>query len=677
MIRTFLLASTFLAALAARPADTAQPDEGMWRFDKPPRKVLKERYGFEPDQAWLDHLRVASVRFNSGGSGSFVSPHGLVMTNHHVALESIQKLSGAGRDLVKNGFLARTNAEELRCKDLELNVLMSIEDVTRRVREAADAREEMRQIEAEEAKKSGLRCDVVTLYNGGVYALYRYQQYTDVRLVMAPELAVGFYGGDPDNFTYPRYNLDFSFFRVYADGQPLQGNPHLRWARSGVQEGDLVFVSGHPGDTARLETVAQLEAYRDVIYPMVLRRLDRFRAALREYSAKGEEQGRQIQDEVFGLENSFKALSGELDALRDSVIMKAKADQEAAFLATEAGTKVKDAFGRIAAGRERLRAVYPTLIHANLPGKLGSLTQELLQYHEVPAENEAARKTAELALFSTAPIHLEMEEVQLRACFAAALQDLGKDNPLVQAMLADPTAGEEEKLLSPEAAARAIVAGTKVHDLETRQKLAKGSIEDLIATKDPMVNLIVRIEQAVAPLRGQLAPIFAAERKLEGEIADARFAAYGEDVYPDATFTLRLSFGVVKGYELGTTFVPYKTTFGGLFDRHDSFDGKPPYHLPERMLQARTKIDLRTPLNFVCTADIIGGNSGSPVVNRASEVVGLIFDGNIQSLSGRFQYDERIGRSVAVDARGIVEALRKVYDAGALADELTGHGGTR
>ena len=654
---------TLASVLTALLTTTRLPDEGMWTFENPPTKILKERYGFAPDAQWFDHLRVCSVRFNSGGSGSFVSPHGLVMTNHHVALESVQKLSSAANDYVKNGFLAATLADEIPCKDLELNVLMSFADVTERVKAAKNPQAESERIAVEENQKTGLRCDVTKLYNGGVYMVYRFKQFTDVRLVWAPELAVGFYGGDPDNFTYPRFNLDCSFFRVYEAGKPIQSPDHLRWSKDGCKEGDLVFVSGHPGTTNRLQTLATLTTYRDVIYPTVLGELDKRRQALRDYAQGGAEQAREIRDEMFGIENTFKALTGELDCLRDAAVMQRKQEQETAFLATEAGQKVKPAVEKIATVRAEYGRIYPLLFLSNLPGKLAELAQNLLEYYEIPAENAAARKTAELALFSSAPIYPGMEEVLLRTTFQSALDRLGAEHALVQTLLAGKTPAER---------ATQLVKETKLIQVETRKKLAAAGPEGLVDAKEPFVELIGALHEAMQPLRQKVGPLLGTEQRLNTQIAEARFAAFGKESYPDATFTLRLAFGVVKGYEWGTTQIPCKTTFGGLYDRHDSFDGREPWRLPERALAARAKVDMSTPLNFVSTADIIGGNSGSPVVDRKGEVVGLIFDGNIQSLGGNFVYDERWGRSVAVDSRGILEALRKIYDAGKLADEITG-----
>lgn len=663
MIPMKLRKTLLVGLLLLGPAARTVPDEGMWTYDNLPKKLLKERYAFEPSQEWLDHVRMASVRFNSGGSGSFVGAHGLVMTNHHVALESVQKLSGAGLDdFVKNGFYAETTDKEIACPDLELNVLMSIENVTERVKKAENPRSEMKRIESEEAQKSNLRCDVVTLYNGGVYALYRYKQYTDVRLVWAPELAVGFYGGDPDNFTYPRFNLDCSFFRVYENGKPIASPSHLTWSKAGAKEGDLVFVSGHPGTTNRLQTLSMLEAYRDVIYPGVLHWLDKERVALREYAKAGEEQAREIREEIFGIENSYKALAGELDSLRDPAVWSKKKLDEDAFLATEAGAKVKEAVEKIAEGKKTLARAYPVLQSSQIPGKLNSLAEQMFEYFQLPKDNEAARKTAELALFSPAPIYKGMEEVLLKTAFEHAKTTLGADHPVTKALLGDKEPAERAKEL---------VATTKLIDPASRKKLAEGGLQGLAKAGEPFFELMMRVEEAVEPFRAELRTRQGMERRLNSQVADARFLAYGQDVYPDATFTLRLSFGVVKGYEFGTTQVPYKTTFGGLYDRHDSFDGKEPWRLPERVLAARPKVDLSTPLNFVCTADIIGGNSGSPVVDREGKVVGLIFDGNIQSLGGNFLYDERAGRAVAVHSSGILEALRKIYGATKLADEIT------
>jgi hypothetical protein len=663
MIRIPLLLIASLTGLLTISRPPVLPDEGMWTFANPPLALLAERYGFTPDQAWFDHLRQSSVRFNSGGSGSFIGRRGLVLTNHHVALESIQKLSSEERDLVANGFYAHVPADELRCKDLELNVLMSMEDVTEVVNNAEAAHLAMRAIENDENARTGLRCNVESLYQGGVYMLYRYRQFTDVRLVWAPELAVGFYGGDPDNFTYPRFNLDAAIFRVWEDGKPIESPAWLEWSIGGPANGDLVFVSGNPGSTNRLITLAQVKTFRDVIYPRVLAVFQARRAALVDYSEQGAEQARRAKDELFSIENTLKAIGGELASLQDESIMRRKADAEEAFLLTDAGSRVRSAMQRIADAQEGFGNAWPVLFYSNLPGRLCEIAEQLGDYVDAPADNAAARTTAELALFSSAPVYPDLEEALLRSSFRAALEGLGEDHPLVRAMLDGHT---------PEERTAALVRGTKLGDVEVRRSLAKGGREALEAAGDPILALVARVNVAVADTMQTVGPLQAITRAESQRIAEARFDAYGRGIYPDANFTLRLSLGVVKGYEEGTRDIPYKTTFGGLFDRHDSFDGAPPYHLPERMLAARSRIDPSTPLNFVCTADIIGGNSGSPVVNRQGQLVGLIFDGNIASLGNRFVYDERQARAVAVHSSAILEALRKVYDAEPLVREILG-----
>lgn len=664
MSKLLALFPVLLALLPSAVSAPSAPDEGMWTFENPPLAILKERYDFEPDQAWFDHLRLSSVRLNSGGSGSFVSANGLVMTNHHVALESVQKLSEESTDLVKNGFYAPTREQELPCPDLEINVLISTEDVTARVQAADDAMDEMDKIEEEESNKTGLRCDVETMYQGGMYTVYRYQQYTDVRLVWSPELDVGFYGGDPDNFTYPRFNLDASFFRVYENGEPIESPAHLEWSDHGATDGELVFVSGNPGSTLRLDTMAQLETYRDVIYPMVLKGLTNRRTRILEYTSKGEEEQRRAKDELFGIENSLKALTGELEALRDDEIMADKAAKEAAFLETEAGQEVKDAFEQIVQTQQAFGMVYPTFALSAVQSRIFDLMMELVNYVTTPATNTGLRQTQELALFSAAPIYEDLERVLIASDLQEALDALGGDNPVVQAMLQGR---------SPQEQADYLVTNTGLTDLESRRQLATMDINGLLTSGEPLIQVLFELERSRMPMIQQSQAIRRVEEDLAERIAAARFKAYGKNTYPDATFTLRLSFGVVKGYEQGTREIPYKTTFGGLFDRHDSFDGREPYSLPQSMLDAREDLDMSTPLNFVCTADIIGGNSGSPVVNRDNQVVGLIFDGNIESLIGRFTYDERQARSVAVHSSGIIEALRVVYKAEGLVREILGN----
>ena len=678
-----------LPALAVLAAPLVA-DEGMWTYDNPPTKLLQEKYGFTPTKEWLDHLRLSSVRFNDGGSGSFVSKTGLVLTNHHVGLGCIQKISKEGKDFVKDGYLAKTASEEVPCPDLELNVLQSTEDVTARIQAAVkpgasdkEAGEQRKaataRIEKECADATKLRCDVVSFYQGSEYGLYRAKKYTDVRLVFAPEQPIAFYGGDPDNFTYPRYDLDVAVFRAYEGGKPVAPAHYLKWSENGPSEGELVFVSGHPGSTGRLLTTAQLDAQRDQ-YTLTLKSLKRRRALLQKYSATSPESARRAKAQLFGLENGLKAILGYQDGLLDAKLMKRKADDEAAFQAAvkkdaALAKEVGDPWTAISAatkkGQARLRASrFASFGGSRLLGVAGRIVR-LVAEKEKPNEKrleeyrESGMQSLLFALYSKAPVYKDLEETTLADQWQEALEELGPNDPFVKAVL-------EGK--PPAALAKAAVLGTKLDDPDERKKLVDGGSKAVAASTDPMIVLARKIDPLSRENRKFYedeveAPITRAAESL----GRARFKAFGKSQPPDATFTLRLSYGTAKGYEANGTLVPWKTTFHGLYERSAAFDDKEPFQLPPRWKEKRGALDLATPFNFALTADIIGGNSGSPVVNRAGEVVGLVFDLNIDALAWRYVYssDDR-QRSVAVHSKGLLEAMTKVWEASALVGELRG-----
>ena len=666
-------------------------DEGMWTFDNPPLKQLKDRYGFTPAQQWLDHIRLSSVRFNDGGSGSFVSPNGLAITNHHVAFGQLQKLSNAQKDYVRDGFYARTQAEELKCTDLELNVLMSMENVTARVqgvlkpgmteKQALDARKgERARIEKESLDSTHLRSDVVSLYAGGEYWLYRYKKYTDVRLVFAPEQQTAFFGGDPDNFTYPRYDLDFALLRAYENGRPAATKDYLRWNAKGAADGELVFVSGHPGGTERGLTLAQLETQRDLIYPERLARYKRQLQAVRAYAARGPEQARQAADMIFGLENTIKAFTGEYNGM-DKNLFDKKRTEEADLRAKVAGNPgwrrdYGDAWDAIAAATKRRRELFKLQQYRSISSgsELAGLARQIVVYvaeikkpdsERLDGYHDSQLDELKFYLFSPAPIYPEFEEALLTQSLQDSLDQLGPNDPFVMAVLD----GRQ-----PAEVAAQTVRGTKLKDPAFRKSLVEGGAAALAASTDPMIVLARKADPYFRDLRKDYEESVESVLTSAGEkIAKARFAIFGKSIYPDATFTLRLTYGTVQGYPMNGTKAPSKTTFYGLYDRAASFDFKPPFNLMPRFIERKDKIDLPTPLNFVASLDIIGGNSGSPVINRNGEFVGIIFDGNIESLTGNFEYIEETNRAVAVHSAAIIEALRKVYDASPLADELIGH----
>jgi Peptidase S46 len=684
-----------LAAWAALAAGgIVHADEGMWTFDNLPRDQLRERYGFEPPPGWVEHLRSAAVRFNSGGSGAFVSADGLVMTNHHVGADTLQKISTPKKDYYKDGFLARARAEEVRAPDLELNVLVGIEDVTERVNarvteEMDDAaanvarRAAMAEIEKRSLEQTGLRSDVVTLYQGGRYALYTSKKYTDVRLVMAPEFDIAFFGGDPDNFEYPRYDLDVCFFRAYEDGRPARVEHSLKWSQAGSSEDDLVFVAGHPGRTSRLNTVAHLEYLRDHSFPFTLEVLHAREAFLLEYGRRGPEQARHSKEDLFGYQNSRKARTGGLEGLRDPAFLGRKARAEQALrdrirsdprrqatygaawdkiaAAEAAAAEILKPYSFLERGMafdSRLFGIARTLVRLARE-KAKPNPDRLREYRETNLES------LELDLFSEAPIYPEFEAAKL-AQSLAFWQARMPDDPMVARVL---------RGRSPEEAARELVEGSTLADVSARRRIAEGGIEAIEHSDDAMIELALAVDAAARALRkqreDQVEGVEAAQYAL---IARAIFEDQGASVYPDATFTLRLAFGTVKGYEVDGKWIEPFTTIGGAFAHAAAHGNLPPYQLPPRWIKAKDegRLDLDTPLNFVSTADIIGGNSGSPVVNRANEVVGLIFDGNIQSLVLDFGYDDKVARAVSVDSRAILEALRTIYRAEALVEELTG-----
>jgi hypothetical protein len=662
----------------------------MWTFDNPPLKLLKEKYGFTPTQAWLDHVRLSSVRFNDGGSGSFVSPNGLVLTNHHVALGQLQKISSKEKDYVATGFYARTPAEELKSTDLELNVLMSMENVTSRVvasvkpgmseQEALKARKaELAKIEKESKESTGLEAEAVTLYHGGEYWLYRYKKYTDVRLVCAPEQQAAFFGGDPDNFTYPRHDLDFAIFRVYENDKPVQSEHYLKWNAKGAAEGDLVFIPGHPGSTDRLQTIAQIEVQRDYLYPMVLKNLKRRLGVLKNYAARGTEQARQAGNQIFGIENSLKAFTGQYEGLLDKTLIEKKQKEEQEFRKKVASNPDwQKEFGDAWAATERAEKQRVSMMKQSrfrivrgmrLPNNALTIVQYVAEVKKPDGErldgfHDSDLESLRFRLFSRAPVYPQLEEVVIAGSLQESLEELGPNDPFIQATLGGR---------APAEVAKELVAGTKLADPEARKALIEGGEAAVAASTDPFIVLARKIDPINRQTRKWIEDNVQSVEVSAGEkIGRALFAAYGKDHYPDATFTLRLSYGTVKGYPMNGTIAPPITTFYGLYDRAYSFGLKPPFQLMPRFLERKDKLDLTTPLNTISTGDIIGGNSGSPVINRNAELVGLIFDGNIESLVGNFVYSEEKNRAVAVHSAAIVEALRKLYDAGALADELEG-----
>lgn len=668
-------------------------DEGMWLFNDPPRAELQQRYGFNPTPAWLNHLQKSSVRFNNGGSGSFVSPDGLVMTNHHVAADTIQKVSTPEHNYMETGFYARTPAEELRAPDLELNVLEDIVDVTARVNaavkpgmtpaQAHDARRAvMNTMEQESLQKTGLRSDVVTLYNGGRYNLYRYKKYTDVRLVFAPEKAAAFFGGDADNFEYPRYDLDISFFRVYENGKPARITDYLKWSPDGARDGELVFVSGNPGRTDRLDTMRHLEFLRDRVNPFLLNVLRRREITLLNYGERSVENARQAEDELFGYQNSRKARLGMLAGLQDPAIMAQKqAEQDRLRRAVTANPELQRKYGdawttvdQSIAAWDRIYMRHYLLENGGaFNSTLFDIARDLVRLaQEKPKPNaerlreysEAALPSLEQEMFSPAPVYPRLEIAKLADSLSMMQEQMGAADPLVRRIMAGK---------SPRERAVQLVEGTKLAGVAARKALAAQSLSQLRASPDPMIQLAFLVDPAARSLRRTYEEqVVEPQRQAYAKIANARFALYGSSQYPDATFTLRLSFGQTRGYTEEGRRIPWATTLGGAYEHAAAHGSVPPFALPRSWMDARARLNLNTPFNFVSTADIIGGNSGSPVVNREGSLVGIIFDGNIESLVLDYIYTEKQARAVAVHSAAIVEALRQIYGANRLVAELTG-----
>ena len=682
-------------------AATAAADEGMWLFNAPPLKQLKEKYNFEPTPQWLEHLQKASVRFNSGGSGSFVSENGLVITNHHVGADTLQKISSQGHNYLRDGFYAKTQTEEIKSTDLELNVLFSTEDVTARVsgavksemtpNQASAARSSaIAQIEKESKEKTGLRSDVVALYQGGAYYLYRYKRYDDIRLVFAPEQQMAFFGGDPDNFEYPRFDLDICIFRVYENGQPARIDNFLKWNLRGPSDGELTFVSGSPGKTDRQLTLDELANTRDRFLPYLLRMFNRREVLLLAYGGRSFENARRARDDLFGDQNNRKRYDGYLAGLLDPEVWSQLQAREQKLRdaisrdpklrsTTAAYDRIKNAQAEIAKNAplynylemERPKTTtyrQPRAFVSNLFKYARLLVRAVDERakpngERIPEFRDSARESLELELFSTEPIYDDYEILRLTDSLTDFASQFGATDPFVQKVLAGK---------SPHARAVELVSGTKLKDVASRKDLYPKNAAALQAAHDPMIDLARLVDGPARNARKIYDAQEETKKQAYSEIAKARFAIEGTSSYPDATFTLRLSYGRVRGYEQDGKQISAFTDFAGLYQRSTEHDNKSPFDLPQRWIDKKSKLDLSTHFNFVSDADIIGGNSGSPVVNKAAEFVGIIFDGDIQSLVLDCIYTDQQARAVSVDSAAITEALRKVYDANALADELEG-----
>jgi hypothetical protein len=661
-------------------------DEGMWLFNQFPKDQVKQKYNFEVTDQLLENLRLASLRIG-GGSASFVSPNGLIFTNHHVASDCISKVSSAQHDYVKDGFYAAAPREELQCPGLEANVLLDMEDITKQVKDAArdvaKAAEALQKrnaaiarLEKECGEKTGNTCAVVNLFSGERYDLYQYKKYTDLRLVFAPEFGIAFFGGDPDNFTYPRYDLDITFLRAYENGKPA-GTPHyLKWSAEGAQETELVFVAGNPGTTSRLATAAQLAFYRDTQLPLALARLQTRIAALNAFGAKSEENKRLAQRPLFGFANTYKSSAGKLIGLRDDRLMARKTSFERKLRAAvgrdpKLGTEAAKVWDEVAAAYKAWTPLEKPFAVLERPAAQGSnlfrIARQIVRLvaerakpndQRMPEFRDSALRSLELSMYSPAPMDDSLETLLL-AQYLEEVKALGEKEAPVKAVLGSRT---------PQQAAEEFVHSSKLKDVAERKRLAADA-NAVAHSDDGMIKLARLLDEPARKLHKKHEDMIESlEASSVERIAQYRFKVLGASSYPDATFTPRMTFGVVKGYRDKTEApVPYATTFGGMYHRAGNED---PYKLPQRWVDGKPLLDLVTPMNFVSTCDITGGNSGSPTVNARGEIVGIIFDSNIEGLPLTYLYSEEQARAVHVASQGIAEALRKVYQTPQLLREL-------
>jgi Peptidase S46 len=666
---------------------SAAADEGMWLLNDPPRQLLKQKYDFDLTAPWLIRAQKASVRFTNGGSGGFVSRDGLIVTNHHVGADAVQKVSPPDKNYYRDGYLARSRADELKCPDMELNVLQSIEDVTVRVNAAvkpemspaqafAARRAVMAEIENESLRKTGLRSDVVTLYHGGLFHLYRYKKYTDVRLVFSPEAAAAGFGGDVDNFEYPRFGFDVAFFRAYENGAPAKVEHWFKWNATGPAEGDLVFVTGHPGTTNRLETLAKLKHRRDHTLPYTLARLRSAEAALTQFAERGPDERKWAANDLHRVANSRKAFSGQYQGLLTPAVMAQRQDEEhqlsrqSPSAAPSPWRRIEEAQAQLATFEKEYSLLETgnaffseSFTHARHLVRLATELSKpsgdrLREYRDSNLESLI------LQLFSPAPIHADLERAKLTSSLTFFAEVFGGEHPLVVQVLSGK---------NPATRAAEIVAGCKIRDVAERKKLFDGGRAAVEASDDPMIKLAISVDDEARAVRKRYEnEVEEVERQGYAAIAQARFETFGKNVAPDATFTLRLAFGVVKGYDEDGKRIPFHTTFGGAFERADRMGHREPFELPKRWIDGRGKLDPATPFNFVSTADTIGGNSGSPVLNRAGELVGINFDRNRHGLVRNFVYTDVQARHIAVHCRAVLEGLRKLYAADDLLRELQG-----
>lgn len=684
-----LLRLASVVCLAGLASGVAAADEGMWLVNKPPVKLLKDTYKFEPTQDWLTKMQRSVVRFQTGGSGSIVSKNGLVMTNHHVGSDMLLKLSTAENDLLEHGFNARTPAAELKCPDLELNLLWEIRDVTDLVKDSvkpgmtvadsgAAKRKAIDDLEKSEGSKSKMKAQVVTLFQGGQYHLYLYKAYTDIRLVFAPDEQIAFFGGDTDNFEFPRYNLDCCFFRIYENGKPLDTPAnHLMWSASGAAENELVLVFGHPGRTRRGYTVDHLRFLRDVQLPDTMKNAWRRESKLQTFAGRSAENARVVRDDLHAVANGRKVYTGMISGLQDPQIFAGKIAAESELRSNVAADPLQEqqwaGAWQAISDTAKIHATFYVEREALDRFKFSSHFQRASTIVRLASElskpsnerlsdfGDSKLDSVYLNLYSTEQVSEAIEIEKLTQAISNLVETLGGEHPIVKGVLTGK---------SPSARAVEVITGTKLKTSEARREMVAGGQKAITASTDPLIQIVMAVEPRWRELRRLFEDkVDAVERENYSKIAAAKFAKFGDTVYPDATFTLRMSFGRVQGLAKDAT--PAFTDLAGVFTRAEARKGEAVFELPKIWWDARSKLNLKTPFNFTCTADIIGGNSGSPAVNTKGEVVGLIFDGNIYSTVGDVMFDTENSRAISVDSRGLIEALKVVYGANELVSELT------
>ncbi len=692
MKKTVRIASAAAAVFLLCAAVPALADEGMWTLDNFPSQAIKEKYDVEIDDAWLETVRLATTRMG-GCTGSFVSPSGLILTNHHCARRCISRLSSAENNLEETGFLAGSFEDEAVCPGDHMSVLLESVDITDRVAAAAegkseqDAKEARQQLltrietecesDSETAPTGKLTCETVALYNGGQHFLYKYKRYNDVRLVFAPESPIAAFGGDPDNFNFPRWCLDMTLMRVYENDKPAATPHFLKWREEGAAAGEAVFISGHPGSTDRQLTLSDLKWERDVVLPLWLLRYSELRGRLAQYGTTGDEAHRRAQSPLLGIENAIKVRRNQLQALmNDEVFARKQAEEKTLRAGVAADPKMQQAYGSswddIDAANEAYRGFYEEHLFLE---RLGAFNGQLFDYARdlvraaaergKPSEErlreyrDTALPRLEQALLAPRPIYSDLETLQLAFSLEKMREWLGPDSPHVGHILGSQ---------SPLSKAETLVGGTRLADVEVRKALWEGGAEAIKASDDPMIQLALTVDQDARALRQRYEDeVEAVQEAAYEKIASARFAIHGTSLYPDATFTLRVTYGAIEGWqEKGKKIGPFTQT-GRLYERTT---GEDPFRLPPSWIEAKDRLDMKTRFNAVATTDITGGNSGSPLVDKNGHLVGLAFDGNIHSIAGAYWFDESMNRTVVVHPAIMMEALRKVYKADRLVREL-------